>query len=368
MNVLMLTTEVGGRGGVQYAGRLLLRALGDCLGKSCRITLLTLSDRFDASAGFAEHVRVFAGNGSRWRTASTAVWQLRKSWDLVILGHINLAPLVLTRGSRLPPLLTVIYGLDGWQPVRGLWKRGLKRSRMVLFISQHSQAESQKINPWLGDLPSAICHLALLPQEKEPLPENPCDVEPVSQEKEFALIVGRMARNEAYKGHEELIRIWPQVERSRPGLQLAIIGEGDDRLRLEALVRHSGANVRFVGAVDDLSRDRYLQNCRCFCLPSRGEGFGLVYLEAMRAGKPVLAGNEDAGKEVVLDGITGRAVNPQNPDDLLQGILDVSGDKAEQWGGAGKERFDRHFCYEAFRDRLHEILNQVLPAKKNSGQ
>jgi glycosyltransferase involved in cell wall biosynthesis len=85
-----------------------------------------------------------------------------------------------------------------------------------------------------------------------------------------------------------------------------------------------------------------------------------VYLEAMRAGKPVLAGSGDAGPEVVVQGQTGRTVDPTNADELLQGIQDVSGDRAEAMGRAGRQRFDEHFAYDKFLARLSPHLHEIV--------
>lgn len=98
------------------------------------------------------------------------------------------------------------------------------------------------------------------------------------------------------------------------------------------------------------------QAVQCFCLPSRGEGFGLVYLEAMRAEKPVLTSRQDAGAELIVDGVTGRAVDPMNTEQLLQGILEITAPRAEAMGRAGCQRFQEQYCYERF---LHRFMQQV---------
>jgi glycosyltransferase involved in cell wall biosynthesis len=171
-----------------------------------------------------------------------------------------------------------------------------------------------------------------------------------------------MSALERYKGHEELIRVWPRVRRERAGLRLVFIGDGDDRPRLQQLAGATSDGIDFLGAVDDDARDRYLGQCRCFLLPARGEGLGLVFLEAMRLAKPVLAGDKDAGREVVLDRITGRTVDPADEEQLLQGVLDVSGPLAEAMGAAGRQRFEEHFAYPVFLKRFSEHLDEMLRA------
>jgi phosphatidylinositol alpha-1,6-mannosyltransferase len=384
MKALVLTTQVGARGGVQYAGRLLLRSLADLLGPGADVTLLSLRDRPAdlAGAGFGG---AYLGHGSRLRTLANALRLGLRRWDLVLLGHANLAPLVpLVHRRGGGPLVAVVYSLEAWRPLGVLHRRGLARADRVLYISAHSRALSEAANPWLAAVPGAVCHLGLLPSDQESgvrgqgAPEgrqsiarggNPWDATGEGDNPwgatltpgSFALSVGRMDSKERYKGHEEMIALWPRVQAQRPGLRLVLIGDGDDRPRLEALARAAGAAVEFLGAVDDDTRDASLRACRCFCLPARGEGFGLVYLEAMRLGKPVLAGSTDAGREVVVDGVTGRAVDPTNPDELLDGILDVSGARAEALGEAGRERFDEQFRYDRFLERFGAHLREVLP-------
>jgi phosphatidylinositol alpha-1,6-mannosyltransferase len=340
---------------VQYVGRLLLRALRDELGTAGDLTLATIKDRHPIRELDEVQSRVFAGGGNRVRTGWNILRLLRReSWDLIVLGHLSLASLLLTvRQTSRPPVLGLIHGLEAWQPLRGLRRRGLLCVDRLLFTTHYSQGRSQEANPWLTRLDQAICPLGLLPDEDGPA----IGAVPISDP--FALVIGRMSANERYKGHEELIRVWPAVQQVRPQLHLVLLGEGNDRPRLEALARGVGAGVHFLGRTSDATRNACLAACRCFCLPSRGEGFGLVYLEAMRAGKPVLASSCDAGGEVIANGVTGRAVNPTNPDELLQGVLDVSGERAEEMGRAGQARFQELFAYERFLKRFSEQVRAI---------
>jgi glycosyltransferase involved in cell wall biosynthesis len=100
-------------------------------------------------------------------------------------------------------------------------------------------------------------------------------------------------------------------------------------------------------------------------MPSRAEGFGLVYLEAMQAGKPVLASCRDAAKEVVLDGMTGRLVDQDSLDDVLAGVLEVCGDRAEEMGRTGRQVYLERFTYDRFLERFGSL---VLPLLRTYGE
>lgn len=347
MRILFLTTEIGGHGGIQYAGRLFVRAMGDVF-PGCSVTVVSILDPSGVLETASGTCEIRGGAGSRFQAARIGYSELRRSdWDLVVLGHANLAPLLLLHRPMSVPVTGWIYGVEAWHPLSAARRRGLQRLDQVLYISRHTQQAAWQVNHWLNRLPAAVCHLGLAAENGD---RKSSEVSPVKGE--FALMIGRMASSERYKGHEEMIRVWPRLAGLRPDLPLVVIGGGDDRARLEHLARELKADVRFVGTVDDAARDTCLAACRAFCLPSRGEGFGLVYLEAMRQGKPVLAGSGDAGPEVVVDHVTGRTVGPTSEDELLGGLVEVLGPKAELMGQAGRERFQEEFSYQAFVKRL----------------
>ena len=120
--------------------------------------------------------------------------------------------------------------------------------------------------------------------------------------------------------------------------------------------------MQFLGGVDDATRDACLRGCRCFCLPSRGEGFGLVYIEAMRHGLPVLASVHDAGQEVVMDGVTGYTVDLDRPGHLATRLVELLKDHetTQRMGDAARDQWARNYRFSAFRDRLAPILTEFL--------
>jgi phosphatidylinositol alpha-1,6-mannosyltransferase len=358
MRILMLASQFRGRGGIQYAGRLVLRALREWAGADAELAVLSVQDGAADLAELEAACTTVTAGGSRLKTLWRG-WQLLRGerWDLILLGHLHLAPLLALAGPAVPaPVVAMIYGVEAWQPISGLRRRGLLKASRLLYISQHTRQTSETMNPWMRDLPGDVCYLSLLPEESRSLVGAPlagCDTN------RFAVAVGRMDCGERYKGFEELIRIWPRVERIHAGYRLVLIGAGSDRSRLQALAADVRASVVFTGSIDDEHRDCYLRHCAALCLPSRGEGFGLVYLEAMRQGKPVLAGSTDAGREVVADGDTGRVVSGQDPDELLSGILDVLGERGAAMGFAGKRRYLERFSYPRFYDRFTEQIERV---------
>lgn len=97
-------------------------------------------------------------------------------------------------------------------------------------------------------------------------------------------------------------------------------------------------------------------------MPSRGEGFGIVFLEAMAHGLPVICGNEDASPEVVLDGVTGFTVNPRSHQEISAAIrkLIENPDLRHQMGEAGQKRVKENFSFEAFKTTLNTYIHEAL--------
>jgi phosphatidylinositol alpha-1,6-mannosyltransferase len=172
-----------------------------------------------------------------------------------------------------------------------------------------------------------------------------------------------MSRGEGYKGHEEVIRAWPRVSRAVPGAELWIAGGGDAADDLISLAAGSEAadRIRFFGVISDAEKDRLLQESRCLVLPSRGEGFGLVYLEAMRLGRPCLASVHDAGREVVGPPHAGLAANPDNSDELADAIarLLTPGPEWEGWSRNARQRYESAFTAAHFQRRLRDAMTET---------
>jgi len=169
-----------------------------------------------------------------------------------------------------------------------------------------------------------------------------------------------MSIAEDYKGHRELIRAWPLVLQSIPNACLRILGSGDLRPALETLVHELklSSHVTLTGRVSEEQKQQELVQARCFVMPSRGEGFGLVYLEAMRLGRPCLVSTLDAGREVVNPPEAGLAVDPQDVPAIAMAIVELltPGPRWDAWSRAAQARYEGHFTARHFHTRLRTAL------------
>jgi phosphatidylinositol alpha-1,6-mannosyltransferase len=174
-------------------------------------------------------------------------------------------------------------------------------------------------------------------------------------------IVGNMHQGLLYKGHQQLIAGWPEVVRACPEAELWIVGGGGGRgeieARLETLPRAAARRIKFLGRLGDAELNEVYRRCRVFAMPSAGEGFGLVFVEAARHGLPSIGGKYDSAKEIIVHNATGLIVE-QHPHDIAFACVRLLRDDAlaQRLGEAGRRRYLEGFRFCHFRARLLAAL------------
>ena len=343
---LVVTPGITGADGISAMSRLVAGSLAP-------VRALSLADVPGAPA--ADAVGLIGAGGSKLRFALRVLALVRRAGaspasapeDVVCL-HLRLAPVarLLARGRA--RLTIVLVGIEAWRPLRALEARALERADRVLAISAHTLRRFRAANPGQDGRAISVCHLGV---GEAVAAEASGEAEP------FALIVGRLAAAERYKGHDLLIEMWPSILEQCPGVRLVVAGDGDDRPRLERAAARLGHAVRFTGRVEEAKLAALYRDCAFFIMPSSEEGFGLVFLEAMRAGKACI-GAPGSAAELIEDGVTGFVVDPDEPDQVLKAAVRLFQDPelAARLGRAGSRRWAQGFTEEAFQARFRESL------------
>jgi phosphatidyl-myo-inositol dimannoside synthase len=162
---------------------------------------------------------------------------------------------------------------------------------------------------------------------------------------------------------ETLISELPRLLHERTDLQLVAVGEGDDQTWLEQIAEGCGVrkHLHFMTGLTYPQLAACYVACEIFALPSRGEGFGLVYLEAMARGKPVIGGAHGGAPEVIDDGKTGYLVQHGDVPQLATSIQTLLADPvlAKEMGARGRERIERDFRFNVFAKSLKKILREL---------
>ena len=308
---------------------------------------------------------VFTGcERAKGRFTMTALRAARRKAKLVLAAHPNLGPVVQAMRIVAPRMKSIIctHGIDVWEPLGGLRRRALRNCSLVLAPSkdtaEHVASEQGvargriRVLPWALD-PQFEALIAAGSQSAPPR-EFPAG--------RVILTVGRWLATERYKGMDTLITALPRLLTRWPEVQVVMVGTGDDRAWLEDLAEKNGVNrhVHFLPGLNYSELAACYAACEIFALPSSGEGFGLVYLEAMACGKPVIGGAHGGAPEIIEDGVTGYLVPHGDPIQLATSIEALLADPghAKEMGARGKRRAENEFRFNVFAKSLKKILRE----------
>jgi phosphatidylinositol alpha-1,6-mannosyltransferase len=251
------------------------------------------------------------------------------------------------------PLLAWVHGIEVWEGARADRLDAARRVDYLVVNSAYTRERADRAHG--GFARARVCWLGT-ESDDAPEPQRP-NGPPV------VLVLGRLEPGRD-KGHAALIDVWPTVVGAVPDAHLLIVGGGPDLLRVRALAARSSAaaHIEVAGFVPDPAMAAVWARATVFAMPSRGEGFGLVYIEAMRHGLPVVASVHDAAPEVNLDGETGYNADLARPGDLADRLVHLLRDRdlAQRLGAAGQRRWTQHFRYSSFRARFLSVLEDFV--------
>jgi len=362
-----LFPELNSPGGIQRAGRHLALVLSEyAAGKKLEYRLLSLNDSQELHRmRIGEREFVFTGAArSKARYLASALKAARRRPKLVLAAHPNLAPIIWAMNLLAPRMKSILctHGIEVWEPLSRMRRRALRHASLVLAPSR---ATAESLVSVQGVAPERV---RVLPWGLDPDFETQVAGEPAAPlPAEFpkgrvVLSVGRWLTHERYKGMDTLIKTLPRLLLIYPDLQLVLVGSGDDRDWLENIAHISGVrlHVHFLSGITYEELSACYAASELFALPSRGEGFGFVYLEAMARGKPVIGGAHGGAPEVIQDGVTGYLVPHGDAEHLATsiGTLLSSPELARQMGARGRERVEREFRFNVFAKGLKKILRE----------
>lgn len=347
MRVLLLCTDAyGGHGGIALYNRDLAEAFA--LREDVE-EVLVIPRIIRAKVGDVPPKVTFVASAARgplhYMRAIAAA--RRAQPDVVVCGHLNLLPVAC---SIAPAPLLMIYGIEAWKRSRrALNNRLIHRCGGVVAISGITLSRFLDWSRYEGKvhlLPNAI--------HPEQYGIRPKRADLVARYglagKRVLLTIGRLASEERYKGFDELLEVLPHLP---DDVVYMIGGDGNDRVRLTQKAQHLGiANrVVFTGLFPDEEKCDLYNLADVYVMPSRGEGFGFVFLEALASGVPVIGSKHDGGCEALLEGELGLVVDPANPAEIEAAVR-------EQLAHPKREIPPRlaYFSFENFQTTLHAIV------------
>ena len=286
--------------------------------------------------------------------------------DHVFCGHAYLAPLVGTLCQPLGiPYTVITHGKEVWQPLPKLTKTSLQKASQIWTVSRYTREIASTNNSLNSNkiqiLPCAVDGNRFTPGAK---PADLLEHYGLRGAK-VLMSVTRLWSGDIYKGVDVTIRALSQIAEAFPEVKYLVIGRGDDQPRLMQLAKDLGVQdkVVFAGfvATEELVRHYHLADA--YIMPSQ-EGFGIVYLEAMACGVPVLSGDADGSADPLQDGKLGWRVPHRDPNAVAAACIEILKGEDQRCDGEWlRKEVLSEFGIEAFQKRLQQ---QFLSTAKKS--
>ena len=351
---LLLVPEIfTSEGGIPRILQIYLKALCDLAQPADAVRLLALND---ATMDSNDLRRCANDRLEDWRICSRKkirfildTLRMSRGCDRIVCGHVFQLPVALAAKMVNPRLryYLVAHGIEVWRPFRPSERLALRGAEKILCVSDYTRRQL------LHHCPLPEGQTVILPNALDPF-FHIAQGEPLDRCPPVILVVTRLTRSDRYKGVEHMIMAMPAILAKVPGATLRIIGRGDDFGYLHSLRDRLGLRnaVEFLGYVDDRRMTQELRSCRLFALPSKKEGFGLVFLEAMANGRPCLGARAGGIPEVITDqsGVLVEFGDVPNIAETAVSALQRDWDESAILARA------RDFSYAPFKDRLASLL------------
>ncbi|PMB43139.1 glycosyltransferase [Fischerella thermalis CCMEE 5330] len=246
---------------------------------------------------------------------------------LILCGHMNFAPVAFWIHRFLGiPYWILVYGIDAWEIKDPLKKKALYAAQKIASISEYTRdrlIHEQNLDPEKF----LILPVTFDPNcfQIAPKPKYLLERYGLKPEQSVILTVARLSATEQYKGYDTIITALPEIKKVIHNVHYVLVGKGDDLPRIEELIAKLELQncVTLTGFVPDEELCDHYNLCDVFAMPSKQEGFGIVYLEALACGKPTLAGNQDGATDALCRGELGVLIDPEDTQAIAQALIQI---------------------------------------------
>lgn len=351
----IVTDAFGGRGGIAQYNRDFLGALAETGAVSSITALPRQAPDLPVLPERIEQTPARPG----WISYSVAALRtaLLRPVDLVFCGHLFMAPLaaLITRltGAK---LIVQTHGIEAWPRPSRAQRAALEAADLVLCVSRHTRAA---VLSWAAIAPERVLVVPDTVREVFTPGDGSTQRTALALEgKRVLLTVGRMDPRERYKGHDRVIAAISNLVAKGHDICYLVVGEGADRIRLEALARDAGVSerVRFLGRVELQTLVEIYRMADLFVMPSTGEGFGVAFLEALASGTPALGFDVAGARDALADGQLGAAVAEAELPAALARLLATPKPDPHALAAAARARFGRRTFATGARVAFNRLM------------
>lgn len=283
--------------------------------------------------------------------------------DIVILSHINLLLIgfLIKVFSPKTKLVLIAHGIEVWIILPGWKKNMLKKTDCILAVSNYTKEKMIALNHLDPEKITVLnnCLDPFLPKPgNDKKDENLMKKYGLSENDTVLATLSRFSITEKYKGYDEVIKVIHLLSQDYPNLKYLLIGKYDaeEKNRINQLIEESNlANaVIFAGYIPDEELASHYNLADIFIMPSKKEGFGIAFIEAMYYGKPVIAGNKDGSVDALLNGKLGLLVNPDSEEEISQALRKIISNRQQYL--PNHQLLMQHFSYEVYKNNLKQTI------------
>ena len=385
-NVLFLTLRTfSATGGIEKVSKIICKTLTDMyagnsstlqssatkgkLNPADTVADLLVYSMYDATADVDKKyipVPYFRGFKQHKFAFSKAAIQHGIHSRIVILSHINLLSLgcVIKLISPDTKLVLFAHGIEVWEPLSFIRKWMIKKCDKVICVSQFTKNAIVATNK-LPDKNLLVLNNCLDPYLPLPVTEGKSKglqhKYGLKHNDKVLITLTRLSSKELYKGYDHVLHCIKNLSILYPTIKYMIVGRYDEeeKRRLEAIIKKEQINdhVIFTGYIQDEEIAAYYNLADIYVMPSKKEGFGIVFIEAMYYGLPVIAGNKDGSTDALLNGKLGLLVNPDNKEYIHNSIQTVINNKASYI--PDRALLMEHFSFDVYKQKFTKILQNL---------
>jgi phosphatidyl-myo-inositol dimannoside synthase len=350
MKILFIaTSKISNTGGIQEYNRNLLKVLGSSSNKIQLIELI--------KANFL---------GKLLLVIKTFFYVFKNNPDVIFCSHVNLSPLCFVVCKLFNKNYIVFtHGTDVWNLESVIKIKCFEKAKFVVTVSNFTKSKIIEqipgIEPRIYLLPNTVNENRFHFKEKSKNLIRKHKLEG----KKIIFTLARLSKLEEYKGYDKVIRAIPKVLEKIPNATYILGGKGDGLKDIKKLVDRLGLGNTIImpGFIPNEELVDYYNIADVYIMPSKKDGFGIVFLESLACGTPVIAGNKDGSVDPLQNGKTGLLINPDDMNSIIKALTSVLNGKVENENIINPEYLRnqtiKEFGFNEFKKKLNILLHEL---------
>ncbi len=354
----LIAPEVCTRGGIQSFMLRIAEVIAELVqdNKAARGYCVSLNDSTDMLRHhpvMPAAVNVWGADRSKLKLIAYALVGMPFT-DILFVGHVGQAPVayLLKKLGQVRSYYVILHGIEAWNRIAFLKRHALSGADAIIATTRFTAEECARLNNIPAD------HFQIIP-----LCADERSIAPSANFRlngEFKLLcVARQDTTERYKGFEQIFHAIVLLKPYHRRIHLNLVGSGDDQSRLKSVANKLGlqSQITFWGTLSDEDLSAAYEDCDVYVMPSKKEGFGIVFLEAMRHGKPCIGGNHGGTPDVIEHGRSGYLVEYEDVSMLAKDISKLAEDASlrRSMGATGREMVKGKFSSHCFREQYKQL-------------